>query len=177
MALIIFPPNPINGQEFPVTPPAGTNVYMWEAATQTWRLLGTATGVAPGCYGDSTNVATFCVDAVGRITSAGNVPISGFVKLNNASAFNGYVWPNLVGSANQVLQTDGVGNLSWVSLNTVKVQPQPAPVSPMDGDMWFDCTTGNFYVYQSCIGGGGWFNVAQPGLPIDPVNVSAAHRR
>lgn len=38
-----------------------------------------------------------------------------FVKLNNANAFNDYVWPNADGNASDVLTTDGNGNLSWAA--------------------------------------------------------------
>lgn len=69
MALLSFPTAPINGQIYPINPPAGTNVYSWSSPDQTWRLLGTSTGVAAGCYGDSITIPTFCVDSVGRITS------------------------------------------------------------------------------------------------------------
>ena len=76
MALLNFPPAPNNGDVFPSSPLVGQNQYEWEAATQTWRLLGSATTVTPGCYGDGLTVPTFCVDAQGRITSAVNVPIA-----------------------------------------------------------------------------------------------------
>jgi hypothetical protein len=39
-------------------------------------LLGVATAVTPGTYGDSTNVGQFTVDATGKITFAQNVPIA-----------------------------------------------------------------------------------------------------
>ena len=76
MALLNFPSAPINNQLFPTTPLVGQSQYRWSSTEQTWVLLGPATTVVPGCYGDATNVATFCVDAQGRITSAVNVPIT-----------------------------------------------------------------------------------------------------
>ena len=76
MALLNFPSSPSNGQLYPVAPVTGQNQYQWEAATQTWRLLGAATGVTIGTYGDATHVGQFTVDAQGQITSAVNVPIS-----------------------------------------------------------------------------------------------------
>jgi len=36
-----------------------------------------------------------------------------YLKLNNPSALNSYVWPNTDGSSSQTLITDGSGNLSW----------------------------------------------------------------
>lgn len=76
MALLSFPPSPNNGDVYPVTPAPGQNQYQWESATFTWRLIGPATTVTPGTYGNSTCVGQFSVDAQGRITAASNVPIS-----------------------------------------------------------------------------------------------------
>ena len=76
MALLNFPSSPINGQLYPVAPVVGQNQYKYEAATQTWRLEGAATGVLPATYGDATNVGQFTVDTQGRITSAVDVPIT-----------------------------------------------------------------------------------------------------
>jgi hypothetical protein len=43
--------------------------------------------------------------------------VSGVVRLNNAAAYNNYVWPGSSGTSGQVLQGDGLGNLSWVSVS------------------------------------------------------------
>lgn len=75
MALLSFPPSPFNGQQYPSAPLPGQNVYEWSSTEQTWRLLGPATGVSAGTYGDSFQVGEFTVDATGRITAAENVPI------------------------------------------------------------------------------------------------------
>ena len=76
MALLSFPPNPVNGQTYPATPVVGQNQYQYESATLTWRLLGSSTGVTPNTYGDATHVGQFTVDAQGRITFAADVPIA-----------------------------------------------------------------------------------------------------
>lgn len=76
MALLIFPPNPVNGQLYPVNPSVGQAQYQWDSASQTWVLLGKATGVAAGTYGDAYNVGQFTVDATGRVTFAQNVAIA-----------------------------------------------------------------------------------------------------
>jgi len=76
MALLNFPVAPSNGQLYPTNPLVGQSQYQWSATEQTWRLLGTATAVIPGTYGDATNVGQFTVDATGRVTFAVNVPIT-----------------------------------------------------------------------------------------------------
>ena len=75
MALLTFPVAPVNGQIYPVSPPAGTNIYQWDSADQTWRLLGSSTGVTAGVYGTPIAVPEITVDATGRITFAQNIPI------------------------------------------------------------------------------------------------------
>ena len=75
MALLSFPPNPTSGQIYPVNPPAGTNIYQWDTSAQTWRLIGSSTGVTAGTYGDPISVPQITVDATGRITVANNLPI------------------------------------------------------------------------------------------------------
>lgn len=138
MALLSFPSSPTNGQVYPTSPLAGQNQYEWVAAEQTWRLLGTATTVTPGCYGDSTNVATFCVDAQGRITSAVNAPISsvipdlqivtdqGAVTTNTIDVAGliaaNLTYPTVDGASGDTLVTDGAGNLSFAALPTETLQ-------------------------------------------------------
>jgi hypothetical protein len=107
----------MDGDLYPTSPVPGQNQYKWEAATFTWRLLGTATGVVPGTYGNPDNIPQITVDATGRITVATDIPIGTYyVKTNNPSAFNGYVWPNVDGGAGDFLTTDGAGNLTWVPI-------------------------------------------------------------
>jgi len=76
MAVLVFPSSPTNGQLYPTNPAPGQTQYQWSAAEQTWKLLGIATAVVPGTYGDNSNVGQFTVDAQGRITFAQNLPIS-----------------------------------------------------------------------------------------------------
>jgi hypothetical protein len=76
VALLTFPPSPLNGDLFPISPLPGQSQYEWSSADSTWRLLGAATGVIVGTYGDASNVGQFTVDAQGRLTSAANVPIT-----------------------------------------------------------------------------------------------------
>ena len=116
--------------------------------------------------------------STGGIISVDASSVTGLVKLNNPTAYNAYVWPNVDGTTGQFLQTDGAGNLIWATAQgyaVVTVQtgaPSPADV----GELWFDCATGTLNVYQNCVGtpSPNWFNVAQPGLPVLPGNTSAA---
>ena len=196
MALLSFPASPANGQLYPTTPLPGQSQYEWSATEQTWRLLGVATAVTPGTYGNGTNVGQFTVDATGKITFAQNVPIAsgaggtvtsivagtgltggtitatGTIALDTAYtntlylqlaggtmtgdiAFSGtqtfpaqnlqkvtdagnattnaidvaglevagMFYPLADGTANQVMSTDGAGNLGWLS--TLKVVTAP----------------------------------------------------
>jgi len=95
VALLVFPTPAFNGQIYPSTPTPGQNVYQWEAAEQTWRLQGTATGVTAGTYGDYRIVGQFTVDATGSITFAQNRAIptadttqTGLVQLVNDTVTN-----------------------------------------------------------------------------------------
>ena len=76
MASLSFPSSPVNGQLYPSSPLPGENQYQWSSPTQTWILLGTASGVISGTYGDNSNVGQFTVDTQGKITFAQNVPIA-----------------------------------------------------------------------------------------------------
>lgn len=75
MALLTFPVPAINGTIYPVSPPAGTNIYQYSSTDQTWRLLGPASGVTAGIYGTPLAVPQITIDATGRITVANDVPI------------------------------------------------------------------------------------------------------
>lgn len=79
MASLQFPSNPVNGELYPSNPGVGEIQYQFDAAAGTWRLLGTATGVIPGTYGDSTNIPQFTVDSTGVLTFAQNIPVTSFV--------------------------------------------------------------------------------------------------
>ena len=76
MPLLTFPFPASSGQLYPATPLPGQNQYQYDGPNQTWVLLGKATGVVPGFYGDATNIPQITVDATGRITLATNIPIS-----------------------------------------------------------------------------------------------------
>ena len=131
MALLSFPASPANGQLYPTSPIPGQNQYEWSAAEQTWRLLGPATAVTPGTYGDATNVGQFTVDAQGRLTSAVNVPISATIPDLQTVTTQGAVttdtidvgglvaagltYPTVDGASGDYLTTDGAGSLSFAT--------------------------------------------------------------
>jgi len=138
VALLSFPSSPTNGQTYPTSPLVGQNQYEWSAAEQTWRLLGPATAVTPGTYGDATNVGQFTVDAQGRLTSAVNVPISATIPDLQTVTTQGAVttdtidvgglvaagltYPNVDGASGDYLTTDGAGNLSFAALPVEDLQ-------------------------------------------------------
>jgi hypothetical protein len=227
MALLSFPASPANGQLYPTTPLPGQSQYEWSATEQTWRLLGVATAVTPGTYGNGTNVGQFTVDATGKITFAQNVPIAsgaggtvtsivagtgltggtitatGTIALDTAYtntlylqlaggtmtgdiAFSGtqtfpaqnlqkvtdagnattnaidvaglevagMFYPLADGTANQVMSTDGAGNLGWLS--TLKVVTAPTASTDAGALGQVAVSTGFLYFYD----GTQWLQVA-----------------
>jgi len=57
--------------------------------------------------------------------------------------------PSGTGSANQILKTDGSGNLSWgVAGGNVTISPTP-PSGPSDGQLWWDNVNGELYIYYT----------------------------
>lgn len=105
--------------------------------------------------------------------------VTGLVKLNNAAAYNSYVWPSVDGSSGQFLQTDGDGNLMWASAQGFGVVIVSAiePINPDVGELWFDCGTGLLKVYQNCVAPTGWTAInggsGGGGLPPVAINVSS----
>lgn len=75
MALLSFPPSPTDGQLYPVAPPAGTLVYQWDAANQTWVIIGKSTGATAGTYGSPTSIPQITITSTGLVTSATEFPI------------------------------------------------------------------------------------------------------
>lgn len=75
MAILNFPPNPFDGQIYPDPPIKGVNVYQYSIAYNTWQLLGKASGVSPGVYGDNVTCVQIGIDAAGIITGIINQPI------------------------------------------------------------------------------------------------------
>jgi len=129
MAILNFPVNPVDGQLYPVPCPTGVTQYKWEASTQIWRIVGVATGVNPGTYGNSVTVGSFSVDVQGIITDADNIPIrpagvglAGIVPLNDTTT-SVSITQALTARAGKFLQ-DQIGNLSSCivpqSLNVVQ---------------------------------------------------------
>jgi len=104
--------------------------------------------------------------------SVDSTSVVGLVKLNNAGAFNGYVWPSVSGTTGQVL-TKGTGNTLLWSNGGVYVSAT-APLNPEIGDLWFDCTAGQLLVYEACTSGTPKWSGSGAGLPVLPGNSSAS---
>ena len=98
--------------------------------------------------------------------------VAGLVKLNNLTAFNGYVWPNTKGAQGQVLTMGTGDNLTWT--NGGVFVSGSAPLNPAIGDLWFNCTVGELLVYEACTSGSPKWTSGAAGLPVDPTNTSAS---
>ena len=117
MAQLNFPDNPVNGQLYPNPCPPGVTQYRWDIGVGIWRIVGVATEVAPGTYGNDAIVGQFTVDVTGRITEAANVNIRlasltepGIVQLSDSLATLDTTLA-LTANAGKRLQ-DQIGNLS-----------------------------------------------------------------
>lgn len=116
MAQLNFPDNPIDGQLYPNPCPAGVIQYKWDTSTGIWRIVGVATGVVPGTYGNDITVGQFTIDVQGKVTNAENITIrtasterSGLVLLNDSTASTS-ITEALTARAGKRLQ-DQIGNL------------------------------------------------------------------
>jgi parallel beta-helix repeat protein len=117
MAQLNFPDNPLDGQLYPNPCPTGVTQYRWESSSGIWRIVGVATGVVPGTYGDNVTVGQFTVNVGGEITFAQNIPIRGatvtapgIVQLNDTT-FGISTTEALTARAGKYLQ-DQIGNLA-----------------------------------------------------------------
>jgi len=117
------------------------------------------------------------IDPDTGVISVNAASVTGLMKLNSASAYNAYQWPNTAGTNGQFLQTNGAGVLTWSDVKgfAVVTVNNSAPTPADIGELWFDCSTGTLNVYQNCVGtpSPNWFNVAQPGFPVLPGNTGA----
>lgn len=57
------------------------------------------------------------------------VRVNGTLQVNNPATINGYALPNVRGTANQVLQTDGAGATNWVSTTSLSINETDPQVS------------------------------------------------
>jgi len=76
MSALNFPLNPINGQQYPDPAIPGVNVYRYDSAANTWRLIGRAGYAVAGTYGDNTTCVEITIDAAGVIEQIYNRPIT-----------------------------------------------------------------------------------------------------
>ncbi len=174
VALLSFPVAPVNGQYFPIAPPAGVNIYQWSSPDQTWRLIGPSTGVTAGTYGDSRNVPQFTVDATGRISLVQNVAISaadwtlpGQLVVGTGAGTQATLNAGTDTSI-LVVDTTTATNLAWSDSSTsaVLLPAGPTlnrPTAPVAGQIRYNDTTEQFEGYQGTPLGWGAFSTLPTG--------------
>ena len=124
--------------------------------TSTGTISLANTAVTPGSYGNSTSVASFTVDAQGRLTAASSTSIptssgtttgllssSDWTTFNSKAATSGY-------TANAVVATNGSGTLTAVAGATTNTVLQHSPTGPVWSTTAFpSSTTANQLLYSS----------------------------
>jgi hypothetical protein len=82
------------------------------------------------------------------------------------------------GANDYILKTNSMtpSGLEWITSIGLPVSytQTATPTSPVDGQLWYDCNTGYFKVYQSCVAPSGWTKVSEPGLPVLVGNTGAS---
>lgn len=73
----------------------------------------------------------------GTLGVTGNVSLSGNLEVTGTTTMGGVIFPNYDGTANQVLKTDGSGNLVWGVDNTAA-----GAFATTSADYWIENTTG-----------------------------------
>ena len=138
---------------------------------------------ANGIYLPASNTVGIATNSAPRVTidSSGNVELKAQADLrfadsdsSNWVAFQGpstvstnvtWTLPAADGSSSQVLSTNGSGTLSWTTVAagaTVTTSDTP-PVSPNDGDLWWDSIGGRLYVYYQDVNGSQWVDTSPQG--------------
>jgi len=80
MSVLVFPTNPVNGQQFPDPPVDNVNSYIYNAATSTWRLQSegggtTVTGLLPIVVSTGTSSSEISINAATN-SSVGSIQIA-----------------------------------------------------------------------------------------------------
>ena len=86
MAGLVFPTNPVNGQQFPDPSPPGGSVYRYNASTNTWALLGPAGATGPA----GSTGATGVVGPTGASGIRGATGVTGARGITGATGPRGF---------------------------------------------------------------------------------------
>ena len=89
-----------------------------------------------------------------------------YVSFQAGSGLTGslaFTLPQTYGASNQVLSTDGSGNLSWISQtgNASVAVTNIAPNSPSVGDLWWHSEEGQLKIYYTDINTSQWVDASQ----------------
>ena len=134
---------------------SSNQVLSWTGSDYSWVTQSGGGGGLSDVVSDTTPQLGGNLDVNGNSivsVSNGNIPIT--PDGTGTIVLDGLSWPTSDGSANQVLQTDGAGQLSFVAQSgggggASVTTSDTAPSSPSDGDLWYDTTTLRLYVYYN----------------------------
>jgi hypothetical protein len=90
--------------------------------------------VFDGGSGKTIKGSGVAISAANDITGAKDLTITGALKINDDST-NGYIFPLTRGTANQLLQTDGLGGLAWVTPAVQSGGDVVGPISSLTGNI------------------------------------------
>jgi hypothetical protein len=99
-------------------------------------------------------------------TIGGNLDVTGDTGITGILTIGEFTLPNTDGVAEQVLVTDGAGNVTWQEMAggaNVTTSDTPPTVDVEPGDLWFDTTVGILYVYLLDEGGSNQWVDTRPG--------------
>lgn len=134
---------------------SSNQVLSWTGSDYSWVAQSGGGGGLSDVVSDTTPQLGGDLDVNSNsIVSASNGNIAITPNGTGKIVLDGLSWPTSDGSANQVLKTDGSGQLSFVAQSgggggaSVSISDS-APSSPSSGDLWWDSSQAMLFIYYA----------------------------